>query len=93
MKSEKDFLQGMWDTVSKLEYEVHQQELAKIENRKLIKQQFTIYAFVVMVFLLFNFVYMALSLDKGFVYVFCFIALFFGYAAETLLSHTIRRNY
>ncbi len=93
MKSEKEFLQGMWETVLKLEYEERQKELARALNRKIIKRQLTIYFFVAMIILLSYLVYTSSSLDTIFVYVFCFTALVIGYAAEALMAHANRRSY
>lgn len=90
MKSEKEFLDEMWDTVSKIEYDEQQKELARNANRQMKKIQWISYGlFSVVFFLLYN---IALEYTLS-LYVFCILALLLGYIAEFLSAHKTRRSY
>lgn len=93
MKSENDFLQGMWETVSKIQYEEQQKALARMAHKHFVKRQILNYIYLGAAFLIAYSACITLPIESDYVYAFSFAAILIGYTAETLLGRNFRRNY
>ncbi len=82
MRDEKEFLAAMWQTVSDIEFEEQQKELARQRDKKLKKQLLLIYSSlaitVTSIFLLLT----LSSADMGQACIACFIVILIGFSID-----------
>ncbi len=95
MKTEQEFLISMWQTVSDIEFEERQKEIAKLKNRQLIKQTILIYGSMLVVFVFLILGLRSFSLLLNYSYSICLVAIACGYFTDSffLARHKNRRAY
>lgn len=76
MQSQHEFLNGVWNKISQLEYEERQEQLANKRNAQLKKQTAIIYLGLTFLFVLFLFV------NVDYIYIVCGLLLLSGYYLE-----------
>jgi hypothetical protein len=88
MKSEQEFLEGMWSKVLKIEYEELQKSKAKKESKKAIRKAIYVHVLLILSFscmgilLYFN----ILEVIEDFIYLFLFGILGIGYFIESKIA-------
>jgi len=82
LKTEKDFIAGMWEKVSRMEYEEIQTKSAKIQNKKITITNTAITISIIFAFVLFIFTKPMLFT----VYIISVLSLLFAYWLDKFLS-------
>lgn len=85
MKSQQEFLNGVWNKVSELEYEEIQEQRAKQCNTQIKKKTAFIYLNIISIFIIFLFV------NTDFIYCVCGLLILFGYYLESIFEYKINK--